>query len=96
METSSTVTVSKFSLVFEFSSLLVSGGFRGGFLVSSLPVCDGGMLEFLLVFLGNYPATLFGEFFSGHRIGVIMVTGVYASIDLRVPAGVGFFIDQLP
>ena len=36
---------------YEFSSLLVSGGFRGGFLVSSLPVCDGGMLEFLLVFL---------------------------------------------
>ena len=44
----------------------------------------------------NYPATLFGEFYSGHRIGVIMVTGVYASIDLRVPAGVGLFIDQLP
>ena len=45
---------------------------------------------------GNYPATLFGEFYSGHRIGVIMVTGVYASIDLRVPAGVGLFFDQLP
>ena len=44
----------------------------------------------------NYPATLFGEFYSGHRIGVIMVTRVYASVDLRVPAGVGLFIDQLP
>ena len=28
--------------------------FLGDFLVLSLPVCDGGMLEFLLVFLGDY------------------------------------------
>ena len=51
VEISSTVTVSKFSPVIEFRAALVSRGFLGDFLVSSLPVCYGGMLEFLLVFL---------------------------------------------
>ena len=51
VETSSTVVVSKFSLVIEFSAALVSRSFLGAFLVSSLSVCDGGMLEFVLVFL---------------------------------------------
>ena len=51
VEISSTVTVSKLSPVIEFRAALVSRGFLGDFLVSSLPVYDGGMLEFLLVFL---------------------------------------------
>ena len=50
-EISSTVTVSQFSPVIEFRAALVSQFFLGDFLVSSLPICDGGMLEFLLVFL---------------------------------------------
>ena len=47
----STVIVLKFSPVIEFSATLLSQFFLGYFLVSSLSVCDGGMLEFLLVFL---------------------------------------------
>ena len=51
METSSTVTVSKFSPSLNSLPCSCHGSFAGIFLVSSLPVCDGGMLEFLLVFL---------------------------------------------
>ena len=53
VEISSTVVVSKFSPVTEFRAALVSRFFLSDFLVSSLPVCDGGMLEFLLVFFGR-------------------------------------------
>ena len=51
VEISSTVVVSKFSPVIAFSAALVSRFFLEDFLVSSLSVCDGGMLEFVLVFL---------------------------------------------
>ena len=47
-----------FSPVIEFRAALVSRFSLGDFLVTSLPVCDGGILEFLLVFLGNYSGTL--------------------------------------
>ena len=50
VEISSTVVVSKFLPVIESSTALVSRFFLGDFLVSSLPVCDGGILEFLLFF----------------------------------------------
>ena len=51
MEISATVVVWKFPPVIEFCAALVSRFFSGDFLVSSLSDCDGGMLEFLLVFL---------------------------------------------
>ena len=51
VEISSTVTFSKFSPVIKFSAVLVSRLFLGAFWVSSLPVRDEGMLEFLLVSL---------------------------------------------
>ena len=56
-EISSTVVVWKFSPVIDFCidfcAALVSRFFLEDFLVSSLSVCDGGILEFLLVFFGR-------------------------------------------
>ena len=51
VETSSIVVVWKFSLVIEFRAAHVSRFWSGDFLVSSLSDCDGGVLEFLPVFL---------------------------------------------